>query len=60
MKPKTPTATPTITMTPTITPKPPFSVYNLEKSQRSSVGIALVALCGLGLLAVGYFGFIRK
>jgi uncharacterized protein YkwD len=60
MTPKTPTATPTITMTPTITPKPPFSVYNLEKSQRSTVGILLVALCGLGLLTVVYFGFIRK
>lgn len=60
MTPKTPTATATITMTPTITPKPPFSVYNLEKSQRSPAGIALVALCGLGLLVVAYFGFIRK
>ena len=58
--PKTPTATPTITMTPTITPKPPFSVYNLEREQRSGIGIGLIVLCGLGLIAVGYFGFIKK
>ncbi len=60
MTPQTPTSTPTITMTPTITPKPPFSVYGIERKQRSSLGIGMIVLCAIGLLSVAYFGFLKK
>lgn len=60
MTPVTPTPTPTITMTPTITPKPPFSVYNMERNKRVPIGLGLVVLCGVGLLTVGFFGFVKR
>lgn len=54
----TPTATRTPSPTPTVTPTPPLShrVFGDNKN----VGGSLVAFGGLGLLALAYFGFIRK
>ena len=58
--PRTPTLTRTITPTATITPKPTFSIQSMDPNQRRLIGIIFTAVCGVGLLAVALFGFVRK
>ncbi len=58
--PVTPSPSPTISPTPTQTPKPPFSVYSMEKQQRKIIGWGISAICLVGLVIVVFRAFIRK
>lgn len=58
--PITPKPTMTITPTPTPSPQPPFSIYNMEKQQRQTIGWGIGIICLLGLIMVVFRGFIRK
>lgn len=50
--PKTPTLTPSITPTPTATPHVFISLDNLKNVDRKTIGIAMIAICALGLIFV--------
>jgi uncharacterized protein YkwD len=58
--PKTPTVTPTITPTRTATPRVLFSIEKVDPGQRKWMGIGMVIICGIGLLAISFFGFLKK
>ena len=58
--PITPKPTMTVTPTPTPSPQPPFSIYNMEKQQRQTIGWGIGIICLLGLIMVVFRGFIRK
>lgn len=58
--PITPQPSATITATPSPTPKPPFSIYNMEKQQRQIIGWGIAIICLVGLTIVAFRGFIRS
>lgn len=58
--PITPQPSATITPLPSPTPKPPFSIYGMEKSQRQTIGWGIAIICMMGLIFVAYRGFIQK
>ncbi|PKO04887.1 MAG: hypothetical protein CVU41_14895 [Chloroflexi bacterium HGW-Chloroflexi-3] len=58
--PITPQPSATITPFPSPTPKPPFSIYSMEKSQRTTIGWGMGIICLMGLIIVAIRGFIRK
>jgi hypothetical protein len=58
--PITPQPSATITPTPSPTPKPPFSIYGMEKSQRQTIGWGMAIICLLGLIFIVIRGFVRK
>jgi hypothetical protein len=58
--PITPQPSATITPTPSPTSKPPFSIYNMEKRQRQTIGWGIAIICLMGLFIVAFRGFIRR
>lgn len=58
--PITPQPSATITPLPSPTPKPPFSIYGMEKSQRQTIGWGIAIICLIGLIFVAFRGFIQK
>ena len=58
--PITPQPSATITPTASPTPKPPFSIYNMEKNQRQTIGWGMTIICLMGLIIVAFRGFVRK
>lgn len=54
-RPPTPTRTPTEALTPT--PEPLVSLEGLQRIDRRSLGIAVIAICAIGLLTVIVTGF---
>ena len=58
--PITPKPSATITPTPSPTPKPPFSIYSMEKRQRQTIGWGIAIICLAGLIIVAFRGFFRK
>ncbi len=58
--PITPQPSATITSTPSPTPKPPFSIYSMEKRQRQTIGWGIAIVCLAGLFIVAFRGFFCK
>lgn len=58
--PITPQPSATITPLPSPTPKPPFSIYGMEKSQRQIIGWGIAIICLMGLIFVAFRGFVQK
>ena len=58
--PITPQPSATITPLPSPTPKPPFSIYDMEKSQRQTIGWGIAIICLMGLIFVAFRGFVQK
>lgn len=57
-RPPTPTHTATVVLTPT--PEPMFKMPTLQSVDRRNLGIAIIAICALGLLTVFITGFRRQ
>jgi LysM repeat protein len=51
---------PTRTPAPTFTPTPPPSLLQQTLGRSTTVGIGLILVCGLGLILVIYWGFLKK
>ncbi|MBE0686348.1 MAG: LysM peptidoglycan-binding domain-containing protein [Anaerolineaceae bacterium] len=60
LTPITPQPSATITPTPSPTPKPPFSIYGMEKNLRQKIGWGMAIICLMGLIFVAFRGFIQK
>ena len=58
--PITPRPTASITPSPMPTQKPPFSIYDMERSQRVTIGVGIAIICLIGLIIVIIRGFINK
>ncbi len=58
--PVTPRPSATITPTPMPTLRPPFSIYDMERSQRVTIGLGIAIICLVGLIIVIIRGFLRK
>lgn len=58
--PVTPKPSTTITPTPSPTSPPPFSIYDMERQQRRTIGWGIAVICLIGLIFVMFSGFLRK
>jgi LysM repeat protein len=58
--PVTPKPTASVTPTPLPTERPPFSIYEMERSQRVTIGLGMAIICLVGLIIVIIRGFLRQ